>query len=127
MSGIALQSPAALLYDRDCAFCRCALGVVLGWDRKGTLRPVALQETEAERLLPGLDEEQRMDSWHLVLADGSRYSAGRALAPLLRRLPAGAPLAALADAFPTLAEHGYRAVSDRRAGLHRLLARFGAC
>jgi len=127
MPRIALRSPAALLYDRDCAFCRCALGVVLGWDRNGTLRPVALQDPEAERLLAGLDEEQRMDSWHLVLPDGTRYSAGRALAPLLRRLPAGAPLAALADASPALAEHGYRAVADRRAGLHRLFARFGAC
>ena len=121
------ESRAALLYDRDCGFCRCALRAVLAWDRAGRLRPVALQDAEAERLLPGLDEDQRLDSWHLVLPDGSRHSAGRALAPLLRLLPCGAPAAALADAFPGLAETGYRAVSDHRAGLHRLLARLGVC
>lgn len=124
---MALESTAALLYDRDCGFCRCALRLVLAWDRAGRLRPVALQDAEAERLLPGLDEGQRMDSWHLVLGDGSRRSAGRALAPLLRRLPLGVPLAALADAFPALIETGYRAVSNHRAELHRLLTRLGVC
>lgn len=127
MPAIASESTAALLYDRDCGFCRCALRVVLSWDRSGGLRPLALQDPEAERLLEGLSEQQRLDSWHLVLPDGSRHSAGRAVAPLLRRLPLGAPAAALADAFPALTEAAYRAVANRRAGLHRLLARVGAC
>ncbi len=118
---------AALLYDEDCGFCRCALRAVLARDRRRRLRPVAIQDPEAERLLAGMSEQQRMDSWHLVEGDGSRHAAGAALAPLLRMLPGGAPLAAAAEAFPALAERGYRAVADRRSGLHRLLRRLGVC
>jgi predicted DCC family thiol-disulfide oxidoreductase YuxK len=116
-----------LLYDADCGFCRCALRAVLAWDRHRRLRPVALQDPEAQRLLPGMSEQQRMDSWHLVAGDGSRHSAGAAFEPLLRLLPGGAPLGALAGASPALTEAGYRAVADRRAGLHKLLGRLGVC
>ena len=45
---------AALLYDADCGFCRWAAAKVLAWDRRGTLRPVALQDRAgSDRLLPG--------------------------------------------------------------------------
>jgi len=121
------DAQSKLLYDEDCGFCRCALRAVLTWDRGRLVRPVALQDPEAERLLAGMSERQRMDSWHLVEGDGSRLSAGAALAPLLRMLPGGAALAAVAEAFPELAERGYRAVADHRAGLHKVLARLGAC
>jgi len=86
---------------------------------------VALQDPEAERLLADLDRERRMESWHLVLPGGACYSAGLALAPLARLLPGGRPLAALADAFPGLAQAGYQAVAGHRAELHRLLRRLG--
>ncbi len=114
-----------LLYDRDCGFCRGSLGVVLAWDRRGRLRPLALQDPEAGRLLADLAPEQRMASWHLVWADGSRRSAGGALAPLLRILPGGAPAAAVAERFPSLTEAGYGAVVSHRAGLSRLIRLFG--
>jgi predicted DCC family thiol-disulfide oxidoreductase YuxK len=118
---------AALLYDEDCGFCRCALRAVLAWDRRGRLRAVAIQDREGERLLAGMGAEERMDSWHLADANGSLHSAGAALAPLLRMLRGGAPLAAAAEAFPALAERSYRAVADHRAGLHRVLERLGVC
>jgi predicted DCC family thiol-disulfide oxidoreductase YuxK len=117
---------AALLYDRDCGFCRWSLGVVLSWDRRARLRPVALQDPEADRLLADLDPELRMASWHLVSPDGSRRSAGSAVAPTLRVLPGGAPAAAVAERFPALTEAGYRALASHRAGLHRLIRLFGA-
>lgn len=105
---------AVLLYDADCGFCRWSLRKVLAWDRRGRLRPVALQEPEAGRLLPGLHQEQRMASWHLVGPGGRVHSGGDAAAPLLRLLPGGRPLAALAAAFPGLTRRAYRWVADNR-------------
>ena len=112
---------AILLYDRDCGFCRVCTAVVLTWDRRGALRPVALQHPEADRLLVGMPEEDRMASWHLAEDDGRVTSAGAAFAPLLRLLPAGAPLGRLAERFPAAAERGYRWVADRRTPLGRAL------
>ena len=82
------MSEAVLFYDADCGFCRWAIDKLLAWDRAGRLRPAALQGPEADRLLPGLSEETRMASWHLVV-DGDVYSGGAAAAPLLRLLPGG--------------------------------------
>jgi predicted DCC family thiol-disulfide oxidoreductase YuxK len=109
-----------ILYDADCGFCRVMLAGVLAWDRRGRLRPVALQDHAAVELLRGMPEEQRMSSWHLV-PEGAVYSGGRAFAPLLRLLPGGRPLALLPAAAPRLAELAYRLVADRRNTLGPLL------
>jgi predicted DCC family thiol-disulfide oxidoreductase YuxK len=106
---------ATLLYDSDCGFCRWSLGKVLAWDRRGRLRPVSLQSKEAERLLAGMPEEERMASWHLVGDDGQLRSAGAGIAPLLRLLPGGAPLAAVAARTPRLMERGYRLIAGHRS------------
>jgi len=111
---------AIVLYDADCGFCRWSLAKVLAWDRRGTLRPVALQDHEAAELLAGMGEGERMDSWHLA-TDGEVRSGGAAFAPLLRRLPGARPVAALAERFPGAAERGYRFVVDRRGALGRLV------
>jgi predicted DCC family thiol-disulfide oxidoreductase YuxK len=95
---------------------------VLGWDRRRRrIRPLALQEPEAERLLAGMGEEERMGSWHLVLADGSIRSAGAAAPDLLRLLPGGRPLAGLAAAFPRATELAYRAIAAKRGAIGRLI------
>jgi predicted DCC family thiol-disulfide oxidoreductase YuxK len=112
---------ALLLYDADCGFCRWSAATVLRWDRRGVLRPVALQEPEADGLLEGLTTDERMRSWHLVDGDGRRYSAGAAFAPLLGLLPRGKRLARLAERFPRSVELGYEAVASRRAWLSRLV------
>jgi len=104
-----------VLYDRDCGFCRWALGWVLRWDRRRALRPVALQDPEADVLLAGVPD--RMASWHLVDPAGEVRSAGVALAPLFGLLPGGAPAAAIADRFPGAAERGYRWVAEHRSWL----------
>ena len=111
-----------LLYDAECRFCRWSLAWVLRWDRHRRLQPVALQDERARELLPGMPEPERMASWHLVGPDGSVASAGAAAPPLLRLLPGGAPLAALAERFPAAVERGYRWVVDHRGALGRRLS-----
>ena len=111
---------AVLLFDSDCGFCRWAVARVLGWDRRCSLRPVALQAPEAERLLPGLGPETRMASWHLVTADGGVHSGGAAAAPLLRLLPGGTLPAALFALFPRLTDRAYRLVAGNRDRFGRL-------
>ena len=106
---------ATLLYDSDCGFCRWSLGKVLAWDRRGRVRPVSLQSKQAERLLAGMQEGERMASWHLVGDDGQVRSAGAGIAPLLRLLPGGAPLAAAAARAPRAMERGYRLIAGHRS------------
>jgi predicted DCC family thiol-disulfide oxidoreductase YuxK len=106
-----------LLYDADCGFCKWSLSKVLAWDRRGALRPVALQDPEADLLLGAMDPERRMASWHLVTPEGRVYSAGAAFPPLLRLLPGGRPLSALTAAFPRATERAYRWVADNRGRL----------
>jgi predicted DCC family thiol-disulfide oxidoreductase YuxK len=100
---------AVLLYDRDCGFCRWSLGKVLAWDRRGRIRPVALQSKEADELLAAMSADQRMGSWHLVRPDGEVRSAGEGIAPLLRLLPGGAM------------ERGYRFVAGHRSRWGKLV------
>ena len=97
------------------------VALVLKWDRAGRLRPVALTSNEGRELLTGMPEEERMASWHLVSPRGDRavWSAGAAFSPLFRLLPAGAPLARLADRFPGAAQSGYRWVADHRSAFGR--------
>ena len=96
----------SILYDPDCGFCRVCVAVLLRWDRQGRLRPV-----------PGQD----LDSWQLVLPDGTVRSAGSAFSPLFRLLPGGAPLARVADRFPHASDRAYRWVADHRSALGKPL------
>lgn len=111
----------ALLYDDDCGFCRWALGWVLRWDRRRRLRPVAIQSPEGQRLLAPIAEDRRLDSWHMVDGAGIVRSAGAAAPALLRLLPGGGPLAALAAHAPRLTQGSYERVVGRRSMLGRLV------
>jgi predicted DCC family thiol-disulfide oxidoreductase YuxK len=106
--------------------CRWSLAKVLAWDRRRALRPVALQDPEAARLLAGMDEDERMASWHLIGPDGRVVSGGAAFVPLGRLLPGGRRLAALAERWPRDAERAYRLVADHRSALGRLVTRGAA-
>jgi predicted DCC family thiol-disulfide oxidoreductase YuxK len=110
-----------LLYDRDCGFCRWCLGKVLAWDRGRRLRPVAIQSEEADWLLAGMPEEERLASWHLVDADGRVRSAGAAFPELLRLLPAGGPLAAITARAPSATDRAYRWVAGNRSRWGKLV------
>ena len=77
--------------------------------------------TEGIERLPGMPEDERMASWHLVLPDRTIHSAGSAFSPLFRLLPGGRPLAWLSDRFPEAAERGYRFVADHRTAFGKPL------
>ena len=111
---------ATLLYDADCGFCRWSASKILAWDRRGRLRAIPLRGAEADALLPGVDRERRFASWHLVTGDAI-HSGGAAVAPLARLLPAGAPIAVVAEFAPALTERAYRWVADHRQRLGRAL------
>jgi predicted DCC family thiol-disulfide oxidoreductase YuxK len=110
-----------VLYDGDCGFCRWSLGRLLSWDRRGHLRAVPIRSEEGDLLLADLNEAKRLATWHFVTPDGRRYSGGAAAGPLVRLLPAGAPVALLADAFPVTTDRLYRWVAHNRVTLGRRL------
>jgi branched-chain amino acid transport system substrate-binding protein len=121
--GVPPQVPdrAALLFDRDCSFCKWCLKWIVRWDRRGRLRPVPIQSAEGDELLADLDPGVRLDSWHLVTPDGKLASGGGAAAPLARLLPGGRPLALVFETFPGATERAYRWIADHRGALARLL------
>jgi predicted DCC family thiol-disulfide oxidoreductase YuxK len=114
------MTSATILYDPDCGFCRVSLALVLRWDTRGRLRPVALGTEEAAVLLDGMPEEQLMASWHLV-ESGRVHSGGAAFPPVFARLPGGRPLARASARFPRASERVYRWVADHRSLLGRAL------
>jgi predicted DCC family thiol-disulfide oxidoreductase YuxK len=116
-----MDGRAAVLYDEDCGFCKWCVNRILDWDRRRRLRPVAIQSEQGERLLDGMDEGRRLDSWHLALPSGEVVSAGAAFGPLAAMLPGGAPLARLAERFPGAVERGYRFVADHRDRFGRIV------
>jgi predicted DCC family thiol-disulfide oxidoreductase YuxK len=109
-----------LLYDSDCGFCRWCLGKVLAWDHRHELRPAALQDPEADRLLAEVPSDERMSSWHLV-QDGEVRSGGAAFPPLFRLLPGASPLAALTARFSRATDRTYRWVAGNRSRWGKLV------
>ena len=94
---------------------------MLRWDRRERLEPLTLQSAEAAGLLADMPESERMASFHLVDRNGSVVSAGEAIAPLMRLLPGGGPLAVLAARMPKAAAGAYRWVAARRSAFGRLV------
>ena len=114
-------TPPVILYDDECGFCRWSADMILAWDVHHRLRPVALQDPEADLLLRGMSKERKMASWHLVTPDGRIRSAGAAVPELMRLLPAGVPLAKIARLAPGPTEAAYRFVANHRDRLASLL------
>jgi predicted DCC family thiol-disulfide oxidoreductase YuxK len=111
-----------VLYDRECGFCAWGLAWLLRFDRARQLQPVAIQSEEGARLLADMPAQERLSSWHACDARGVRHSAGAAFAPVLARLPAGRPLAALAVRFPRATQSLYSWVAAHRNALGRPLS-----
>ncbi|MET1011164.1 MAG: DUF393 domain-containing protein [Actinomycetota bacterium] len=110
-----------ILFDEGCGFCRWSLDRLLRWDRHGRLRAAPIQGEEGDRLLADLSEEDRLASWHLVRPDGRRSSGGAATAPLARLLPAGAPVAIVAETFPRTTDRVYGWIARHRGALSERL------
>ena len=110
---------AVVLYDRDCGFCRWTLAQLLDLDHGLRLRPVALQDPEADRLLRGMPAGPKYASAHLVTADGQIHSGGLAVAPILELLPHGTSFARVARLVPGPLRVGYAWVARHRTLLSR--------
>lgn len=112
---------AVLLFDEDCGFCRWATDRVLKWDRRGALLALPIQSEEGDRLLDGMNDRQKLSSWHLASPGGRVDSAGAAVAPLARLLPLGEPIARVARWSPAATDALYRIVARHRTELARLV------
>lgn len=104
------SAEAWLLYDADCGVCKFIVARVLELAR-GRYRPLALQDPRAAELLPGLSEEERMESFHIVEPDGTVLSAGEGLAALLPPL----------GRSPRMASRAYWLVAGNRDKLGKLI------
>jgi hypothetical protein len=113
----------AVLYDRDCGFCKWALNKILVWDRRRRLRPVAIQSEEGNHLLAAIAPERRLESWHLV-TDGEVRSAGAAAPQLFEGPPAGGAASCVPAAYRARVPVGGGAPgAPREAAAHRRLLR----
>ena len=121
------EPPAALLYDEDCGFCKWCVNRILSWDRRHSLRPVAIGSPEGTRLLAGLSESERWDSFHVVTPAGEVSSAGAAAGPLAERLPGAAPIGLVARTLPGPTERAYRLIASNRTRLARLVGVDASC
>jgi predicted DCC family thiol-disulfide oxidoreductase YuxK len=110
-----------VLYDGDCGFCSVTLAVLLTWDRASRLSPVTIQSARGEELLIDLARQDRLESWHLIDADGVHYSAGAGVPVMFDALPWGGPIARGASHFPRATSHAYDWVASHRVLLGRLL------
>jgi len=98
---------AVLLYDGACGMCSFAKRLVVALDLWRRIRTVALQDPESERVLAGMDEDQRWSSFHVAL-DGRTVGRGDGVIELLGVLPLGGGIPKLAADAPVL-----RAASER--------------
>ena len=110
------MDPTIVLYDEDCGFCRWTADKLRGLDRRRRLTFVPIQSSRGQALLASLPPEVRLDSAHVVTA-GRVRSGGAAVAPVLRELPGGRPLAAVAEAMPRITDRAYRWTARRRTWL----------
>jgi predicted DCC family thiol-disulfide oxidoreductase YuxK len=118
----AAREPLLVLYDADCGLCAWSMAWLLRIDRARRLEPVAIQSDRGQALLADVPEQRRLESWHVCDSSGRLASAGAGAAPVLARLPAGGPFAALARRFPAATERVYRCVAAHRSGLGGLLS-----
>lgn len=107
---------AIALYDAECPFCRSSMALLLAWDRRRRLEPVALQTPRAAQLLARMSEEERMESWHLI-ENGKVRSAGAAFPPMMRLMRGGRLPARLAELSPRFTQAAYEWVSEHKATL----------
>ena len=98
------------------------VSLILRHDRAGALTPVPIQSEHGKALLADLDPEARLESWHLVDADGRRWSGGEAFEPVLRAVPRLAPLGGLVGRVPAgVRDRGYRLVARNRVPISRFV------
>lgn len=110
-----------VLYDGDCGFCKASMALLLVWDSRHRLYPVAIQSSEGQKLLSPLTDAEKLASAHLVTANGALISGARGAPTLLRQLPGGCWLAGLTAAVMPLVQAAYRVVTRSRSFLGRFV------
>jgi predicted DCC family thiol-disulfide oxidoreductase YuxK len=110
-----------VLYDGDCGFCEVMLAMLLAWDRPKRLGPVSIQSPRGEELLFDMARPDRLQSWHLIDAEGVLYSGGAGISVIFAALPWGALIARVASRFPRTTSRAYDWVASHRVLLGRLL------
>jgi predicted DCC family thiol-disulfide oxidoreductase YuxK len=114
---------AVILYDGECGLCRAAVRGARALARHGSIKPVAAQSDQGRALTPGMSEEERMASFHLV-EDGRIVSGPEALAPTIRRLRVLRPAAGVLERKGLVyraAAAVYHWVTPRRGRLSRFV------
>jgi predicted DCC family thiol-disulfide oxidoreductase YuxK len=115
------MDPVTVLFDEDCGVCRWSAQQLRRWARDGALRFAGIRSAEGERLLGGMDPDDRLASWHAAAGNGAVWSGGFAIPVVARRLRGGAPLADLAETFPGATDRLYRWIAGHRFVLGTLL------
>lgn len=110
-----------VLYDGECGFCKVCVALLLRWDRRRRLEPIAIQESEGQRLLAPIPAPERLRSAHAIAANGVILSGARGAPAVLRQLPAGRPLAVLLEVAMPLTELLYGLVTAARPAIGSIL------
>jgi len=115
------QTRSAVLYDANCRFCRWSLSWLLRLDRRRSLRPVALDSSEADALVGGMSDDERFGSWHLAVPGQDVSSGGAAVAPLVGCMTSSDRIQRGIGYLTVPLSLGYRIVARSRGRLGRLV------
>lgn len=110
-----------VFYDGECGFCKVCVALLLLWDRRRRLKPLPIQDPEAQRLLAAVPGEERLLSAHVRTEAGEVLSGADGAPALLRQLPGGRRLALLTSATMPLARLVYRLVTGARPAIGSIL------
>jgi len=121
LAGDATVTSMTVFYDGECGFCKVCVALLLLWDRSHRLRPLPIQDPEAQRLLAPVPQAERLLSAHVRTADGAVLSGAEGAPALLGQLPGGRPLSALSAAVMPVTRLTYRLVTWARPAIGSIL------
>ncbi len=115
------DAPLLVFYDEECGYCRWSVAQLLRFDRDDSLRLIAIQSAEGERLLAAVPAHLRLASAHLIDGDGRLYSGGDAAAPIAAALPQLARTAPLLRRLSRPVNASYNLIAANRERIGRLV------
>jgi len=121
-----VSSPALLLWDGECGFCRRSVEWAQRRDTEHAFQPIPYQQAPSPPMTPEL-RKACARAVHLLTSDGELLRAGRACLWVLERI--GHPVLARVLAVPPLVwavELGYWLVARNRQLASRVMFRRGA-
>ncbi len=100
--------PHYLLYDEGCSLCVRFQKGIKKWDRRGLIEAVGFSDPRIPQIVPKMNRDQLLNSFHLVFPDGKVLSGNRALPDLLGLLPGLKPVGWLLRCLPGVPQMGDR-------------------